>query len=97
MKVIRKLSNLFGLFVLFGLACVVFHKLCIERGDLVPRKFYLPSDHASNRCLSPGEVMDVLTLGSTNQKNFEVNKKFQALKVRKALTAKMWKEKEDSL
>ena len=75
----------------------MFHKLCIERGDLVPRKFYLPSDHASNRCLSPGEVMDVLTLGSTNQKNFEVNKKFQALKVRKALTAKMWKEKKDSL
>ena len=28
---------------------------------------------------------------------FEVNKKTQALKVRKALTAKMWKEKEDSL
>ena len=38
-----------------------------------------------------------LALQSTNQKNFEVNKKSQALKVRKALTAKMWKEKENSL
>ena len=24
---------------LYGLACVVFQNLCIERGDLVPRKF----------------------------------------------------------
>ena len=48
----------------------------------------------SNTRLSPGEVMNVLPLGSTNQKNFDVNKKSQALK---ALTAKMWKEKKDSL
>ena len=41
--------------------------------------------------------MDVLALGSTKQKNFEVKKKFQALKVRKALTAKTWKEKKDYL
>ena len=47
--------------------------------------------------LSPGEVMGVLVLGSTNQKNFEGNKKSQALKVRKTLTAKMRKEKKDSL
>ena len=31
--------------------------------------------------------MDILALGSMNQKNFEVNKKSQALKVRKTLTA----------
>ena len=30
-------------------------------------------------------------------KSFEVNKKCPALKVRKESTAKMWKEKEDSL
>ena len=41
--------------------------------------------------------MDVLGLGSTNQKNFERYKDSQALKVRKTLTAKMWKEKKDSL
>ena len=70
---------------------------CIEGGDLVPRKFDLTLDHASNRRLIPGEVMDVLALGSTKQKNFEVKKKFQALKVRKALTAKTWKEKKDYL
>ena len=73
----------------YGLACVVPHKICIERGDLVPRKFNLTSDHASNRRLSPEEGRDALALRSTNQKNFEVNKKSQALKVRKALTAKI--------
>ena len=81
---------------LYGLACVVLHNLCIERGDLVPRKFDLTSNHASNKRLCSEEVRDALALRSTNQKNFEVNKKSQALKVRKALTAKMWKEKEDS-
>ena len=56
---------------LYGLACVVLHNLCIEHGDLVPRKFDLTSDHASNRRLSPVEVMDDLPLGSTNQKNLK--------------------------
>ena len=51
----------------------------------------------SNKRLSSEEVRGALALRSTNQKNFEINKKSQALKVRKALTAKMWKEKEDSL
>ena len=53
----------------------MFHNLCIERGDLVPRKFDLILDHASNKHLSPEEVMDVLALRSTNQKNFKVKKK----------------------
>ena len=74
---------------LYGLACVMLHNLCIERGDLVPRKFDLTLDHASNKHLSPEEVRDVLALQSTNQKKFKVNKKSQALKVRKALTNKM--------
>ena len=82
---------------LYGLACVVLHNRCIERGDLVPRKFDLISDHASNRRLSRGEVMDALELGSTNRKNFEGNKKSEGLKIQTALTAKMWKEKKDSL
>ena len=66
---------------LYGLACIVPHNLCIKRGDLVPRKFDLISDHASYRHLSPQEVRDALAFRSTNQKNFEVNKKSQALKV----------------
>lgn len=82
---------------LYGLACVVLHNLCIERGDLIPRKFDLTVNHASNKRLSPEEVREVLVLRNTKEKNFEVNKKSQAVKVRKALTVEMWKEKENLL
>ena len=64
---------------LYGLGCVVLHHLCIERGNLVPRTFVLTLDHASNKRLSPEEVKHALALRSMNQKNFEVNKKSQAL------------------
>ena len=82
---------------LYGLACDVPHNLCIKRSNLVPRKFDLTLDHASNKRLSPEEVKDALVLRSTNHKSFEVNKKSQTLKVRKALPAIMWKEKEGFL
>ena len=82
---------------LYGLGCVVLHNICIERGDLVPRIFDLTLDHASNKRLSSEEVRNVLVLRNTNQKNFEVNKKSKAEKVRKVLTTEMWKEQEDSV
>ena len=75
--VFRKFASNKETLKLYSLVCVVLDNLCIERGDLVPRKFDLTSDHASNRRLSP---VHVLALGSPNQNNFEVNKKSQALK-----------------
>ena len=54
------------------------HILCIEGGDLVPRRIYLTSDPASNKRLSPEEVRATLALQSMNKKNFEINKKPQA-------------------
>ena len=50
------------------------HNLCTERRDLVPRKFDLTLDHASNKRLSPEEVRDVLALRSTNQKTLKLTK-----------------------
>ena len=47
---------------LYGLACVVLYNICIERDDLVSRKFDLTLDHASNKRLSPEEVRNVLVL-----------------------------------
>ena len=41
---------------LYGLACVVLRNLC----DLIPRKFNITSEHASNKRLSPEEVRNVL-------------------------------------
>ena len=67
---------------LYNLNCVVPHNLCIERGYLFPRKFDLTLDHALNKRLSPKEGRDALALRNTNQNNFEVNNKPQALKVR---------------
>ena len=81
---------------LYGLCCAVLHNLCIELGDLVPRKFDLTLDHASNKRLSPEEVRDVLALRDTKQKNFEMNKKSASVAVRNALTKSLWKEKDDS-
>ena len=54
---------------LYSLVCVVLHNLCIERGDLVLRKFDLNSDHSSDKRVSPKEVRDALALQSMNQKN----------------------------
>ena len=62
----RKCESSKEILSLYGLACIVLHNICIERGELVPRNFDLTSDHASNRRRSPGEVIDVLALGSTN-------------------------------
>ena len=67
---------------LYNLTCVVPHNLCIERGDLFPRKFDLTLDHALNKRLSPEKGRDALALRNTNQNNLEVNNKPQALKVR---------------
>ena len=47
------------------------HNLCIERSDLVPRKFDLTLDHVSNKRLSSEELRDVLALQSTNQKTLK--------------------------
>ena len=80
---------------LYGLACVVLHNLCIEHGDLVPRKFDLTLYHASNKRLSTKEVRDILALRNTKQKNFQIEKLSSASKIRSALTDAFWKEKTD--
>ena len=70
---------------LSGLVCVVLHNLCIERDDLVPRKFDLTSYRALNKRLSQEEVRNALALQSTNQRNFEVNKKMSSIKSSKRI------------
>ena len=70
---------------LSGLVYVVLHNLCIERDDLVPRKFDLTSYRALNKRLSQEEVRNALALQSTNQRNFEVNKKMSSIKSSKRI------------
>ena len=70
---------------LSGLVYVVLHNLCIERDDLVPRKFDLTSYRALNKRLSQEEVRNALALQSTNQRNCEVNKKMSSIKSSKRI------------
>lgn len=78
---------------LSGLACFILHNICIKHGDLVPHKFDLTLDDASNKHLSPEEARDILSLRNTKQKNFEINKISSATKIRAALTNALWLEK----
>ena len=66
----------------------------MNAGGLIPRKFDLTSNPASKKRLSPEEVRNILALRSTNpNRKIEVNRKSQALKVRKPLTAKSREKK----
>ena len=66
----------------------------MNAGGLIPRKFDLTLNPASKKRLSPEEVRDILALRSTNpNRKIEVNRKSQALKVRKPLTTKSRKKK----
>ena len=79
---------------LYGLACVILHNLCIDRGDLVPRHFDLTVNHASNKRLSSEEVRDLLDLRNTKQKDFVIDKLSPAKKIRDRLTESLWEEQE---
>ena len=78
----------------YSLACVVLHNICIDRGDLIPRKFDLTLNHAENKRMTSEEVRDMLSLTNLKQKNFGIDRKSAAKAVRSALTKKFWKEKE---
>ena len=56
---------------IMGLACVILHNICIDKGDLVPRKFDLAYDIASNKRRESNELRDLLDLTDSNVKNFE--------------------------
>ena len=80
---------------LYGLASVILHNICIERGDLVPRAFDLTVENGSNKRRSPEEVREILCLTNTNQRNFDITGRAAATKVRDAITKNIWSEKQD--
>lgn len=66
----------------------------MNAGGLIPRKFDLTLNLASKKRLSPEKMRDILAFRSTNpNRKIEVNRKSQALKVRKPLTAKRREKK----
>ena len=76
-----------------GLACVVLHNICIEKGDLVPRNLDLTVDQATNKRRSRDEIRDLLALtGPRQYRNFQTDKN-AGVKVRNTITRTFWDEK----
>ena len=75
-----------------GLACIILHNICIERKDLVPRKYDLTLDPASNKRRSSKEVRDLLDLSETKS-DFLGKGMPAAERVRNAIKDKFWREK----
>ena len=81
---------------IMGLACVVLHNLCIDKEDVIPRRFDLPYDHINNKRRDREELRDMLSLIDTRLKNFETGR-HEGVKVRDAITNVFWGEKNDNL
>ena len=77
------------------LTCVILHNICIDKGNLVPRKFNLTYDMASNKRRESNELRDLLDLTDSNVKNLETGQ-LAAVKVRDKITEVFWSEREGS-
>ena len=77
-----------------GLACAVLHNICIEKGDLKPRKLDLTFEDVINKRRNADDVGDLLDLINTGSKNYLLGK-VDAIRVRDALKLEFWKEREN--
>ncbi|XP_066930476.1 uncharacterized protein [Clytia hemisphaerica] len=77
---------------LMGLACIVLHNICLDRGDPVPRQYDLTLDVASNKRRDPKTVRDLLDLIRADT-NFLTRGKAAAENVRNAIKDSFWAEK----
>ena len=50
------------------LACVVLHNMCVEKGNLIPRKLDLAFDDITNKRRNSDDVRDLLDLINTGSK-----------------------------
>ena len=74
-----------GTVKIMGLACVVFHNLCIDKEDIIPRKFDLSYDHVTNKRSGRAELRDMLNLTNSRLKNYDTGRS-EGVKVREAIT-----------
>ena len=78
-----------------GLICVILHNICIDKGDLVPRKFDLTYDMVSNKHRELNELRDLLDLPDSNLKNLKTGL-VVAVKVLDKITEVFWSERKGS-
>ena len=79
---------------IIGLTCVILHNICIDKGDLVPRKFDLFYDIGSNKRRESNELRDLLDLTDSNVKSFET-RRVVAVKVRDKITGQKKRSPDD--
>ena len=75
-----------------SLACVVLHNLCIDKEDIIPRKFDLSYDHVTNKRRDRVELRDMLNLTNSRLKNYDTGRG-EGVRVREAITKAFWDEK----
>ena len=68
-----------------GLACVVLHNLCIDKEDIIPRKFDLSYDNVTNKRIDRAELRDILNLTNPRSKNYNRGRG-ESVKHREAIT-----------
>ena len=76
-----------------GLACVVLHNVCIELGDMTPRKWDMTVDDITNKRRPQNDIRDVLHITNINQK-YLGNCPQLAKKIRDIIADKFWEEKQ---
>ena len=77
---------------IMGLACVILHNLCIEKEDIIPRKFDLSYDHITDKRRDRAELRDMLNLTNSRLENYDTGRG-EDVKVREAITKAFWDEK----
>ena len=75
-----------------GFTYVIHHNICIDKGDLVPRKFDLTYDMTSNKPRESTELRDILDLTDSNVRNLKTGQ-MVAVKVRDKITEIFWPER----
>ena len=75
-----------------GFTYVIHHNICIDKGDLVPRKFDLTYDMTSNKPRESTELRDLLDLTDSNVRNLKTGQ-MVAVKVRDKITEIFWPER----
>ena len=77
---------------IMGLACVVLHNFCIDKEDIILRKFDLSYDHVTNKRRDRAELRDMPNLTNSRLKNYDTGTG-EGVKVREAITKAFWDEK----